>query len=113
MTHCMKLQAEPFSMIKSGQKTIELRLFDEKRRRIALGDRIVFSHIDTGEALCCEVTGLHWFPSFSALYDNLPLLACGYTEATVKDASPKDMERYYSREEEARCGVLGIGIRLI
>ena len=113
MTHLMKLQPGPFAMIKSGQKTIELRLYDEKRQRIAIGDEIIFSHNDTGETLRCEVTALHTFASFAALYAALPLLACGYTENTVKEASPEDMARYYSREDEARYGVLGIGIKRI
>ena len=113
MTHCMKLQAEPFEMIKSGQKTIEMRLFDEKRRRITFGDTIVFSHAENGEELCCKVSALHWFPSFAALYEALPLLSCGYTEKTVRDASPEDMTRYYSKEDEVRYGVLGIGIELL
>ena len=113
MTHRMNLQADPFMMIKSGCKTIELRLYDEKRRAIAVGDRILFSHADTGEELCCTVTALYPFPSFAALYKALPLLACGYTEETVKNASPGDMARYYSPEEEQRLGVLGIGIKCL
>ena len=113
MIHHMNLQPEPFSMIKSGQKTIELRLFDEKRRAVRIGDTILFSHRDTKETLCCEVTALFPFPSFSALYAALPLLACGYTEETVKNASPEDMAQYYSREEEGRYGVLGIGIKCL
>lgn len=113
MTHCMKLQPEPFLMIKSGRKTIELRLFDEKRRAIAIGDEILFSRADTGDRLRCLVVALYPFPSFAALYAALPLLACGYTEETVKRASPEDMVRYYSREDEARCGVLGIGIKCL
>ena len=44
MTHQMQLQPEPFSMIKSGVKTIELRLYDEKRRKIRIGDEILFTN---------------------------------------------------------------------
>ena len=113
MTHRMKLQPEPFSMIGSGRKTIELRLYDEKRRAIAVGDEVVFSQVDSGEELRCRVVSLHPFPSFSALYASLPLLACGYTEEDVKGASAADMARYYSREDEERYGVLGIGITLL
>lgn len=113
MTHCMKLQAEPFAMIKSGRKTFELRLYDEKRRAIAVGDEILFMHVQTGEEMRCAVTSLQRFPSFAALYATLPLLSCGYTEETVEQASPEDMARYYPREEEARYGALAIGIKLL
>lgn len=37
MLHTMNLQPAPMKMIRSGQKTIELRLYDEKRKRIAFG----------------------------------------------------------------------------
>lgn len=43
MTHCMKLNAEPFEKIERGEKAIELRLFDEKRRAVKTGDIIEFS----------------------------------------------------------------------
>ena len=112
MTRCMKLQAAPFAMIKSGRKTYELRLYDEKRRAIAIGDEIVFSHAVTGEKVRCTVISLRRFPSFSALYASLPLLACGYTEETVGSASPEDMAQYYKKEDELRYGVLAIEMRL-
>ena len=32
MTHTMNLDPAPFTMIESGKKTIELRLYDEKMR---------------------------------------------------------------------------------
>lgn len=42
MQHTMKLQPSPFERIVSGQKTVELRLYDEKRRQIRSGDTIRF-----------------------------------------------------------------------
>ena len=44
----MKLDKEPFEKIKSGEKTIELSLYDEKRRKIREGDIIVFICRDGG-----------------------------------------------------------------
>lgn len=41
-THKLSLHPEPFATIASGHKTIESRLYDEKRRKIQLGDQIVF-----------------------------------------------------------------------
>ena len=112
MKHIMRLQAAPFAMIRSGQKTIELRLCDEKRQRIAVGDQIEFLHAQTGESLLCVVIALHRFVSFRELYKHLPLLQCGYTEEDVGSANPVDMDVYYSPAEQARYGVLGIKIRL-
>ena len=42
-THLMNLQPKYFDFIKDGTKRIELRLYDEKRRQIQLGDIIEFS----------------------------------------------------------------------
>lgn len=42
MVYEMKLKAEPFEKIVSGGETVEFRLFDEKRRRLNLGDEIIF-----------------------------------------------------------------------
>ena len=108
IAHEMKLNPAPFAMIKSGRKTIELRLFDEKRRKIKVGDGITFTNTDTGEKLTKTVKALHRFDSFETLYKTLPLLQCGYTEADVDNAHPSDMAQYYSPEEQAQFGVVGI-----
>ena len=44
MTHELRLHDEPFNLIKNGTKTIELRLYDEKRREIHEGDNIEFTN---------------------------------------------------------------------
>ena len=106
--HEMRLDPEPFEKIKSREKTIELRLFDEKRQKIKLGDRIVFTNTVTGETLDTTVVKLHRFDSFEALYQALPLLKCGYTVEDVDSAKPSDMEQYYSVEEQKKYGVVGI-----
>ena len=108
MMHDMKLRPEPFSSIRSGEKTFELRLFDEKRRKISVGDTVRFVNTDTAEVLVRRVCALHRFDSFAALYEALPLTKCGYTKENVKNASPLDMNMYYSAEEEAVYGVLAI-----
>lgn len=110
MLHTMKLLPAPFAMVKSGKKTIELRLFDEKRRRIKAGDEIVFTNTETGETLTKSVVKLHRFNSFEELYKALPLLQCGYTAENVNKACPADMEKYYSVEKQNKYSVVGIEI---
>lgn len=114
MEHVMRLSPNPFSMIKSGQKTIELRLYDEKRQLISVGDSIRFVNTkDETDMLVAEVKALHIFKSFDELYMHLPLLQCGYTEGNVDRALPSDMEQYYSKEEQNRYGVVGIEIGIL
>ena len=100
-------------MIKNGQKTIELRQYDEKRKKVKAGDVIVFTNAETNESLKVSVLKLHRFDSFETLYRSLPLLKCGYTEDNVSKAAPSDMEQYYSAAEQKRCGVVGIEISLL
>ena len=111
-SHEMKLNSEPFEKIKSGEKTIELRLYDEKRQKIQEGDTIVFTNNATGETLTKRVAKLYRFDSFEELYKTLPLLQCGYTAEDVDKAHPSDMEQYYSAEEQRKYGVVGIELQL-
>ncbi len=114
MEHVMKLRPNPFSMIKSGQKTIELRLYDEKRQLLSVGDVIRFVNAkDETDIIVTEVKALHIFESFEELYKHLSLLKCGYTEENVASALPSDMEKYYSEEAQSRYGVVGIEIGLL
>ena len=113
MTHKMNLSPEPFAMIRSGQKTIELRLNDEKRQKINVGDSIEFTQTETGECLIVQVIAIHRFDSFAELYQKLPLLKCGYTKADIATAKPEDMNLYYTPEQQEKYGVLGIEIKVI
>lgn len=112
VVHEMKLHSSPFEMIKSGEKTIELRLNDEKRQKIKMGDNIIFTNTVTGEKLYATVKKLHQFESFEDLYKTLPLLQCGYTTDDIDTARPSDMEQYYSSEEQEKYGVVGIELTL-
>lgn len=104
----MRLDPIPFEMIKSGNKTIELRLYDEKRRSLRAGDRVVFICRQTGERLACIIKALHVFENFEKLYSSLDLIKCGYTAENAASASADDMLKYYSLAEQERYGVVGI-----
>lgn len=108
--HFMKLNSEPFDKIKDGLKTYELRLYDEKRKLIKIGDFIEFTKLGSTEKCTVRVTDLRLFGSFEELYATLPLQQCGYTLDELEKASPTDMEKYYSKEEQARYGVIAIKI---
>ncbi len=113
MQHEMSLRPGPFRKIADGSKRYELRLYDEKRRMISVGDTITFTCTEDERTVEVRVTSLHSFASFEELYDALPLTECGYTEASAKTASPRDMEAYYPPEKQAKYGVLAIGVERI
>ena len=109
----MNLHPHPFFMIASGEKTIELRLLDEKRKLISVGDTLIFTNSnDTKSTISCVVEKLHIFANFEELYQYLPLDKCGYLPKELSNASAKDMEIYYSPEKQMRYGVVGIEIKL-
>lgn len=107
--HEMRLHNSPFKLIKEGTKTIELRLNDEKRRIIEIGDIIKFTNRITLEELEVEVINLHTYPSFEELYKHFDKVSMGYD--IDEEADPNDMTQYYSKEEQNKYGVVGIEIR--
>ena len=111
MIHNMRLHNSPFELIKSGTKTIELRLNDEKRRLINIGDIIIFENRTTNEQIRVKVVNLHKYDSFEKLYKHFDKVSLGY--AKDEDANYKDMEKYYSSSEQEKYGVVGIEIKLI
>lgn len=67
MQHEMMLTPRPFAMIEVGLKTIELRLNDEKRQAIKVGDWICFYCTeDHSQILQAEVVGLHYLMIFDS-----------------------------------------------
>lgn len=110
MTHEMKLQPSPFEKIKTGQKTIEIRLNDEKRQQVKTGDEIIFTLLtDTKVKIKVEVVELSVFPSFEVLFSTLPPQEYG---SKSKDEFA-EMYKYYSKEDEEKYGVLGIRIKYL
>ena len=107
----MKLQKEPFEAIKAGKKTVEMRLNDEKRRKINISDIIEFQNMESLEVIKVKVIELLRYNSFKELYDSLDKTILGY--AIDETAHYTDMEKYYSKEEIEKYGVLGIRVQLI
>ena len=70
MLHDLKLYGENFDRIKSGLKTREYRLYDEKRQQIKVGDTIKFIKLPSGaEYLYAEVAMIEVFKSWYDCYE--------------------------------------------
>lgn len=114
--HDMKLYASPYEKIEARLKFYELRLFDEKRQKINLGDTITFTKLDedgneTENHLSVKVTGLVRFRTFWELVTEIGYQKCGWD---LEHMHPdKTLGEYYTKEQEAKHGVLGIKIELI
>ena len=75
MLHKMKLRNSPFRKIQKGLKTIELRLYDEKRQKVKVGDQIEFTNLeDRTQKIPTQVVALHLFDSFEEMFRALPAL---------------------------------------
>ena len=111
MIYEMNLHPGPFELIKSGLKDIEMRLYDDRRKAIKIGDEIKFINRDTNEELVVEVINLYRFNTFDELYHYFDKTRLGYKPEEI--ANPSDMELYYSKEQIQKFGVLGIEIKLI
>ena len=111
MLHEMSLRPGPFAKIADGSKRYELRLRDDKRRLIAVGDTITFACTADERRVHVRVTEVLPFDDFASLYAALPMTACGYAPGQAAD--PRDMEAYYPPEKQAQYGVLAIGVERI
>lgn len=111
MLHEINLWHSSFEKVKSGAKTIEMRLNDEKRSLVKIGDTIEFTDTSNGRKCRCSVLDLFRYASFEALYQNHNKMSLGYEES--EPALPSDMLTYYSEDEIKKQGVVGIEIRVI
>ncbi|MBR6412903.1 MAG: ASCH domain-containing protein [Alphaproteobacteria bacterium] len=106
----MKVQKKYYNLLKNGVKTIELRLFDEKRKKIKIGDKIIFENLDNAaDYFIGEVIALHRAQDFHELSGLIPISKTGFN--TQKELV-ETMEKFYPLEKQKKEGVLGIEIKI-
>lgn len=105
-THQLQLATVPFKAIVSGVKTIESRLYDEKRQAIQLGDTIVFTNReDASQTVSAKVIGLLRYRTFHDLFaHNDPAKFGGESVEWLEN----QIGEFYSIDEQKRNGVIGI-----
>lgn len=105
-THQLKLATEPFNAIISGDKTIESRLYDAKRQKIQIGDRIIFTNRDNSEqTVTAEVVGLLRCATFRDLFSrNNPRKFGGDNVEWLEN----QISEFYSLSDQLENGVIGI-----
>lgn len=109
--HIMQLNDDPFEAVKQKRKTIEMRLYDEKRQKIKVGDIIKFLRKTNHEDFVyAKVKNLYPFNSFAELYKEFDKGCLGYKENEL--ALPEDMAQYYDDKDIKKYGVLAIEIEV-
>ena len=111
-TFTMKLQPNHFYYMKNGTKRIELRLNDEKRSKICIGDKIIFYKEPLlDESFETTVIKLLKYDYFENLIDDYGIEICADKNITKQDLL-NDLEKFYTKEKQVKYGVLGIMISL-
>ena len=113
MENEMKLQPEYYNFIVNGTKRIEIRLYDEKRQQIKIGDVIKFlKEPELNDSFNAKVVGLLRYNSFEEMFKDFDISILS-DEAMTKDELISVLEQFYTKEKQEKYGVLGIRIELI
>lgn len=100
-----------FNSIKEGRKTVEVRLNDEKRRKIKVGDSIKFICLpNKNETLHVQVTELRKYDTFEEMYKDIPFKTLDCEGWTMKKMIESTYE-IYTLEQEKQWGTLAITIQ--
>lgn len=113
MQHQLKLQPQYFDFIQHGTKRIELRLYDEKRQRLHIGDTLTFVKEPARTAtLTARVVGLLHYRTFADLFADFDIAVLA-DKSMTKEALLAELSKFYPPEEQARYSVVGIKIELL
>lgn len=113
MKYEMKLQPKYYNFILNGTKRIEIRLFDEKRRQIKIGDTIKFlKEPNSNESFNAKVIGLLRYNTFEDMFRDFDISVLS-DKSMTKEELINTLEQFYTKEKQKQYGVLGIRIELI
>lgn len=109
--HIMKLQEKYFNYIKYGTKEYEIRLNDEKRKKIKKGDLIEFQKEPLKEEkIIYEVEDLLYFNNFGELINNIDIKFLASSEESTKDFL-NSLNCFYTIDDQNKYGVVAIKLK--
>jgi ASC-1-like (ASCH) protein len=110
-THYMRLRPAPFSWIADGNKTVEARLYDEKRQKTQLGDTIIFRQTDDESRMIeAKVIGLLRYETFGDMFAHNDIKKFGGEDP---ESMAEGMLQYYSQQKQDEHGVIGIEFSVV
>lgn len=110
--HEMKLRPKYYDYILNGTKRIEIRLNDEKRQKIKIGDTIKFlKEPELKDSFIVKVVDLYKYNSFKEMFKNFDISILADKKMT-KEELINDLEKFYTKEKQDTYGVVGIKIEL-
>lgn len=108
----MNLYNENFNYIKNGTKRIEIRLNDDKRKSICIGDYIEFEDLDTKEKLVVRVVALLNYETLDDLINDYKMELL-LDKNTTKEKLVNMFNNIYSNEEQEKYKILGIKFKIV
>ena len=106
------LDSDIFDIIVNKDKDVEIRLNDEKRRKLKIGDTLVFlKRPDDIENISATVTNLVYFDNFIDVTNYYEMKRI-YLDNTSKEDYINLMKRFYSDEDVSKYGVVAIEFNL-
>ena len=113
MEHELKLQPRYYEYILNGSKDIEIRLYDEKRQKINIGDTIIFKkEPELNESFKVKVVGLLRYENFDSLFNDFTIDRLA-DKSMKKSELLEELEKFYTKEKQKEYGVLGIRIEKV
>lgn len=107
------LDSDVFDIVKNGNKNVEVRINDEKRRKLKIGDELIFLKRPLeDEKINAKVISLDYYDNFNKLVENYEMKRL-YLETYTKEKFLKELERFYTKEEQNKFGVVAIGFEII
>ena len=107
------LDEDVFEVVKKGVKNVEVRVNDEKRRKMKVGDKIVFLKRPLEqEKIITKITGIKQYNNFNELVKDYNIERL-YLDTFTKEQFVNLLERFYTKEEQVEYGVVSIEFEVI
>lgn len=109
-TYVMNVHKKFFKKLKNGEKRIEIRLNDIRRRKLKINDIIKF-RLDNkpNKYFYSKIKRVNHYENFINLLNKEKLDYCGFKNKTIQQADII-MHRFYTEEEIKKYGVIAIEI---
>ncbi len=101
-----------FEMIRKGERCVEIRLNDEKRQALQVGDHLTFCCLGTNKTIETLVTRISHYKSFEEMVLYEPKRDIGYPFKTFPEII-SIFQEFHSIEEENLYGVVAIRFKKI
>ena len=113
MEMIVHLDSDVFEVVKNGTKNVECRINDEKRRKLKIGDKLIFlKRPEEKEKIEAIVEDLKYYNNFEDMINDYAM-----EEIYLKDYTKEDfldlIARFYSKEEIDQFGVVAIRFKKI